>query len=176
MSRSIDLFIHSAASADELAAIIAGRAGLTLERDPGDGAPVVVDGAVRAVLRAHGFEAADDLVLSRYRWALMATTAAAGHLGDAPETRMLRKVSSCLAADHPVLLVLDLQYRTSGAVSPPAGAGPIAAPAAPASPSTAPAPPATAPVGPASPAAPSIAPATPATAHARSTPEPMPSG
>jgi hypothetical protein len=112
VSRSVDLFISSAEPVDELASAVAGRAGLTLDADPGDdpGRVVLRDGDLAAVLHEHTFVDDGDLVLRRYRYALSLRSTATGHLGLSPETAFLRRVADVLD-DVPVLLVLDLQYR-----------------------------------------------------------------
>jgi hypothetical protein len=112
VSRSVDLFISSAAPLEELAATIIARTGLTADGDAGDGDQGVAlrTGDLRAVLHEHRFVDDGDLFLTRYRYALSMRTTAAGHVGLSLETARLREVAVALA-DHPVLLVLDLQYR-----------------------------------------------------------------
>jgi hypothetical protein len=118
MSRSVDLFIDTDHPADEVAVLIAGRAGLRVEAPPDGTGPRLTDGDVTAVLQEHPYLDDDDLLLTRYRYALSARATASGHLGDVAETRMLRKVASSLAGVYPVLLVLDLQYRAPLAATP----------------------------------------------------------
>ena len=112
MSRSLDLFISSAAPLDELAATLAARTGLVPDAESGAGERGVAlrDGDLCAVLHEHRFMDDGDLFLTRYRWALSMRTTVTGHLGLSAETALLRQVAAALA-DHPVLLVLDLQYR-----------------------------------------------------------------
>ncbi len=115
MSRSVDLFISTDASVEELAAVIAARAGLVPDPSVGppadDGGVSLVDGDLSARLHEHAFVDDRELVLSRYRYALSLRTTVGGHLGSSPETALLRRVASSLD-DHSVLLVLDLQYRS----------------------------------------------------------------
>jgi hypothetical protein len=119
VSRSVDLFVSSDASLEELAAVIADRADLTPD-GPADGGGVLLrDGDLSAVLHEHRFQDDGDLVLRPYRYALSLRTTVSGHLGVSEETALLRRVAATLP-DHPVLLVLDLQYR--------AGAGPVPEP------------------------------------------------
>jgi hypothetical protein len=110
VSRSVDLFISSAAPLEELAATIAARTGLTAGDRDGDGDVALRGGELSAVLHEHRFVDDGDLDLTRYRCALSMRTTATGHLGLSPETALLRQIAAALA-DHRVLLVLDLQYR-----------------------------------------------------------------
>ncbi|MHB1931149.1 MAG: hypothetical protein ACYDEN_05730 [Acidimicrobiales bacterium] len=111
MSRSIDLFIATDTPLDELAAVIAARTGLEVQTRAGDGATLIAGRDAAAVLAVHAHADAGDLRLSRYRYALTATTEAAHHVGDTPQATMLRGVASALAGVLPVLLVVDLQFR-----------------------------------------------------------------
>ena len=77
MSRTVDLFISSAAPIDELATTIAARTGLLLESEPSgtsESGRTGVEGEIRlregdlyAVLREHAFVDDGDLILTRYR-------------------------------------------------------------------------------------------------------------
>jgi len=113
VSRSVDLFISSAAPVDELAATIAARSGLTVDDadlDADGVRRVLRDGELAAVLHEHAYVDDGDLVLRPYRYALSLRTTVTGHLGLSPETALLRRVAAALD-DTAVLLVLDLQYR-----------------------------------------------------------------
>lgn len=114
MTRRIDLFIASPAPLGELAAVLASRAELDLEPGPGpcaDEAVILRWGELAFSLSEHCQPDGDELRLSRYRYALSATTDAEGHVGDVPETRALRRLAGVLADDFDVLLVVDLQFR-----------------------------------------------------------------
>lgn len=111
MTRRIDLFIASDAPLGELAAAVAERAALEAGPGPERDTMVLRHGDVVATLAEHRQPDGDELRLSRYRYALSATTDADGHLGEAPETQLLRRLAGRLAGDFAVLLVLDLQFR-----------------------------------------------------------------
>jgi hypothetical protein len=113
MSRSVDLFIQSTLSLDELAATIGRRVEKTLAPGPAPDSWVLSDNDVEAVLRAHPYVDDGELLFSHYPYALSASVANDLRLQDAPATDLLRKVADRLQRGEgiAVLLVLDLQYR-----------------------------------------------------------------
>jgi hypothetical protein len=120
VSRTVDLFISSTLTIDELATTIATRTGLLLPSESSESSESGETGAageirfregdLSAGLSEHAYVDDGDLVLRRYRYVLSARTTVSGHLGLSPETAWLRRVAAALE-DHRVLLVLDLQYR-----------------------------------------------------------------
>ena len=111
MSRSIDLFIATDLPLEEVAALIATRTGLEVKERSADGALLIVGRDATAALAVHGYADEGDLRLSRYRYALTATTEATHHVGDTPQATMLRAIASELGRELSVLLVVDLQFR-----------------------------------------------------------------
>jgi hypothetical protein len=112
MSRSVDLFIHSDASLEELAGLIVARTGLTVSpaSDTAGAGIALGDGDLVARLDEHAYVDDAELTLSRYRYVLSLRTIVPGHLGGSLEASFLRHVAEALD-DHPTFLVLDLQYR-----------------------------------------------------------------
>lgn len=108
MTRRIDLFVSTDDPIGAVAAIIA-RVG-DFETGPvaGDGSVTLAREGVVATLSEHHLPDGDELRLSGYRYVLTATADVAGHLGDAPETLLLRRLAAHLAGELGVLLVLDL--------------------------------------------------------------------
>jgi hypothetical protein len=125
VSRSVDLFVSSEEPIEVLAALITARTGLTPVDAPSSDVPfpdpsgsvLLTDGRLTADLHEHRFIDDGDLVLGPYRYALSLRTTVGGHLGVSPETELLRRVAARLD-DHPVLLVLDLQYRAGAGAAP----------------------------------------------------------
>ncbi|MST33032.1 hypothetical protein GHK86_09910 [Acidimicrobiaceae bacterium USS-CC1] len=111
MTRRIDLFIASDLPLGELAVAVAERTGLEVVPGPAGDTVSLRRGDVVVELGEHHRADGDELRLSRYRYVLSGTTDAAGHLGDVPETQLLRRSAGQLADGFDVLLVLDLQFR-----------------------------------------------------------------
>lgn len=113
MSRSVDLFIQSTLSIDELATTIGRHLETTLAPGPAQDSWVLADEGVEAVLRSHPYVDDAELRLSHYPYALSASVANDVRLQDASATALLRRVADRLQRGEglAVLLVLDLQYR-----------------------------------------------------------------
>lgn len=110
MSRSVDLFIDTGLPMGELAALISTRSCLDLVAC-GDARMEASAPHLDVFLHRHAYLDDEDLVVSRYPYALSARVQARGHLSDAPETRVLREIGAALRGDAAVMLVLDMQYR-----------------------------------------------------------------
>lgn len=139
MSRSIDLFIRSPKSLDEMAPDLSRITGFDLHPGSVPGTWSLDEGDVHAELRAHPYIDDGELVLERYQYALSARVEQGSRLVDSKEANLLRVVSEGLRQAHvESLLVHDLQYRdregapAGSAASP--GAGPADAAASSASP------------------------------------------
>lgn len=130
MSRSVDLFIDSPKSIEELAAEVARLTQLALTPGAVPGTWSLVEGDVHAELRAHPYVDDGELVFQRYRYALSARVREDIRLAASAQAALLRQVSESLhQAQMATLLVLDLQFRERAgakvaAAEPPAPAAP----------------------------------------------------
>ena len=113
MSRSIDLFIESDLSLDELAGALGGHVGSPLAVEPDGRGWRLHDAGVEAILAEHAYRDDGDLVFSRYRFALSARLPNEVRPHDTAEAALLRRVAQQIQRGPawPVLLVHDLQYR-----------------------------------------------------------------
>lgn len=113
MSRSVDLFLDSPLTLDELAPRLASVTELTFNRGEDGLEWITCDGQVVARLGPHHYLDDGDLVLSQYRYSLSCRVRGDGSLTDSSEVRFLRQVLHTLRSRTglKLLLVLDLQYR-----------------------------------------------------------------
>jgi hypothetical protein len=122
MSRSVDLFIDTDLSLDELAEGVGRQVGSPLAVEPDGRGWRLSDGEVHAVLSEHRYRDDGDLTLSRYRFALSARLPNDVRPHDTAEAMLLRRVAQQIqrGPGWPVLLVHDLQYRDQAVGSGPA--------------------------------------------------------
>ncbi len=125
MSRSIDLFIRSPKTIDEVAPEMARLTGLTVAPGQVPGTCSLDEGGVHAELRSHPYIDDGELLLERYQYALSARVPEGSRPADSKEANLLRVVSEALRKGGiESLLVHDLQFRDRGAgpaTSPPSG-------------------------------------------------------
>lgn len=113
MSRSVDLFIDTQLSIDDLAEKLRKTTGAEVSRTADPGRWRLTDGSMNAELYEHRYLDDGDLWLSRYRYALSAHIAFGVSPLDSPEVLALRHFAQVLQ-DPPklsVLLVFDFEYR-----------------------------------------------------------------
>jgi hypothetical protein len=126
VSRSVDLFIASSRSIEEVAAEMARLAEMELTPGPDPGTWVLDEGTVHAELRAHPYVNDGDLPFERYQYALSARVSDGARPTDSAEANLLRMVSESLRkGPYSSLLVHDLQFRDGpprGGPADPAGA------------------------------------------------------
>ena len=126
MSRSVDLFIDSPLTVDELGKRLAALTRGSSQSASDAGSVELRAGAVTAELAAHHYVDDGALRLSRYRYALSTRFSLAGSLNDCPEVIFVRHVAELVRQrlGAPALVVLDLELRDSG-TSIPAGPGDV---------------------------------------------------
>jgi hypothetical protein len=112
MSRSVDLFIDTELSLEEVADALGRQAGSPLVSD-GQATWLLQDGAVRATLAEHPYGDDGELLFTRYRFALSARLTNQGRTQDSAEAALLRRIAQKVQQNlaWPVLVVHDLQYR-----------------------------------------------------------------
>ncbi len=116
MSRSVDLFIDSPLSVDELGRRLAVLTRGSFRPGPDDEAAELQAGDITAELAPHRYVDDGALRLSRYRYALSTRFSAQGSLNDCPEVVFVRRVADLLrqSMETAALVVLDLQLRDPG--------------------------------------------------------------
>ena len=126
MSRSVDLFIQSDKTLEEVAGVLTQVTEKEVTEGSVPGTLVWSDGTIAADLRKHPYIDDGDLSFEEYTYALSAR-ASGFKLTDTPEAIALRRVADKLrGAGMRTLLVHDLQYKDR----PPALSADTSAPAA----------------------------------------------
>jgi hypothetical protein len=135
VSRSIDLFIRSPKTIDEVAPEVARLTGLAFSPGQLPGTCSLDEGGVHAELRQHPYIDDGELLLERYQYALSARVPEGTRPADSGAASLLRVVSEALRKGGiESLLVHDLQYRDRGPDTSPASPATVPEPVEPGAP------------------------------------------
>jgi hypothetical protein len=119
MSRCIDLFVDAPLELDKFAETLGELTGLSFIGDTEGSRWILRQDDAVAELVVHDFVDDRHLLLSRYRYDLLARVDGPSLL-ESPEARLLRRVLSAIKADgqYAAVLVFDLQHTVDSAEGP----------------------------------------------------------